>query len=101
MKYISTEHTKAFLTNFEMACEFSAITVAADLIWVAHDILINGLAISYVVIAVLLLIGLIGTIYVLYRHHKAYVHRLSRKKDSHKRDEVIAFLQHYRYLRGK
>ena len=72
-------HTRAFLTNFEMACEFGILITAADVVWLLHDILTNGVSLSYILIGILLLIGLIGLVYVIYRHHLHYTHRLIQR----------------------
>ena len=69
-------HKKAFLTHFEMALEWAILIIASDLVWLVHDIIVNGIKIWYVVVGLGLSTGLIGTIYVLTKHHKEYVHRL-------------------------
>ncbi len=69
-------HKKAFLTNFELACEFGILICLTDMLWLAHDIFSNGLSIWYMLVGGGLTLGLIGTIWVLWRHHKVYTHRL-------------------------
>ena len=72
-------HRRAFLTHFEMACEFAVLITSADLIWLLHDVIANGLSITYIIVGSALLIGLLGTAYVLYKHHKRFTHRLIHK----------------------
>lgn len=71
-------HTKAFLTNFEIACEAGIIALAADLIWLTHDIIANGLSVTYVVVGTGLFVGLVLTTFAAVRHHMHYTHRLVR-----------------------
>lgn len=59
-----------------MACEFAVLITGADLTWLLHDVIANGISITYGIIGGLLVIGLIGTMYVLYKHHTHYTHRL-------------------------
>lgn len=75
-KEIQTQlHLKAFMSHFELACEFGILVILTDLGWLSHDILSNGLSLSYVLIGLGLITGLVGTSYVLYRHHRVYTHR--------------------------
>lgn len=73
------KHINAFLTNFELACELAIIITTADLIWLLHDILQNGLSIVYSLIGILLIIGLVGTSFVVYRHHNHYTKKSIKK----------------------
>lgn len=72
-------HLKAFLTNFEIACEAGVLALVSDLLWVVHDVLQNGLSLWYVTIFSGLSIGTILTAFALYRHHRYYTHRLIKK----------------------
>jgi putative Mn2+ efflux pump MntP len=73
-------HKKAFLTNFEMSCEFGIILALGDVIWLFKDMGHNGISFHYITILVLFMIGLVGMIYVLFRHHRQYTHRIAKKK---------------------
>lgn len=85
MKTNKSFHTKAFLTNFELACEFGAFICLVDFMWLLHDIGANGFNAFYGFIGAGLVIGFSGTLYVLYKHHKAYTHRLARKYKHHQK----------------
>lgn len=85
MRINPEEHKRAFLSNFELACEFGVLICIADLLWLAYDIISNGLSITYCLIGIMLLIGLFGTLYVLIRHHKTYTHRIFIKQLKKKR----------------
>lgn len=72
-------HIKAFLTNFEITCEAGILALAADILWIIHDIIFNGMSIWYFFVFLGLFLGLVLTGYALYRHHKYYTHRIARK----------------------
>lgn len=72
-------HKRAFLTHFEIACEFAILICATDMLWLTHDIVHYGLNAWYCFVGVGLSIGLLGTIYVLIKHHLAYAHRFIHK----------------------
>lgn len=72
-------HIKAYLTNFEVALEAGILVIIADILWLLHDILVNGLSVYYTSIGLLMSIGLLISIYALYKHHRAYTHRLMKK----------------------
>lgn len=75
MSKLSKElHIRAFLTHFELACEWAILIVASDLVWMAHDIVQNGMNAYYFITTSGLSVGLVGTISVLYQHHKHYTH---------------------------
>lgn len=67
------------MTNFELACEVAALICAADLVWLLHDILLNGMSIWYGIIGTGLTVGFVGILIVIYRHHKVYTNRLLSK----------------------
>jgi hypothetical protein len=72
-------HLKAFMSHFELACEFGILICLTDIVWLFHDITANGLSLTYSLIFLGLVTGLLGTVYVLYKHHKAYTHRLASR----------------------
>lgn len=72
-------HRKAFLTNFEIACEAGILALLADMLWVVHDVLANGMSIWYFVIFLGLFLGNALTVFALCRHHRYYTHRLINK----------------------
>lgn len=80
MRTLQTAHKRAFLSNFEIACEAGIIALAADLLWVLHDVLANGLNIWYILIALGLGSAIGLTALALYRHHKRYTHRFLRNR---------------------
>lgn len=73
-------HTKAFLGNFELACIFGIWICTTDLVWLTHDILSNGLSVWYVVVGFGLIVGNLGTLFVLVRHHQQYFRKLIHKR---------------------
>jgi hypothetical protein len=72
-------HRQAFLTNFELACEFGVLALVTDFLWVLHDVSQNGISTAYILIGTSLLVAAFGTAYALYRHHCHYTHRLVHK----------------------
>ena len=76
---MKTIDKRAFLTNFELACEAGIVALAADLLWVVHDAIQNGFSIWYFLIGGGISIGIALTAFALVRHHKHYTHRLMRK----------------------
>lgn len=76
-------HIKAFLTNFEIACEGSIIALFADLIWLVHDIIYNSFSIWYAFVFIGIVSGIVLTTFALVRHHKYYT-----KKVFHKQQEI-------------
>lgn len=76
----TTYHKKAFLTNFEIACEAGILALVADLVWLTHDVISNGISIWYILIFLGLSLGLGLTIFALLRHHNYYTHRLLYNK---------------------
>ncbi len=77
---MNTVNKRAFLSHFEMACEFAILIVLADMTWLVHDIISNGLNVWYVFIMLGMLVGLVGTVKVLYNHHVRYVHRFIKNR---------------------
>jgi hypothetical protein len=80
MKYsINQAHSEAFLSNFEVACEAGIFALIGDILWLVHDITINGLSAWYLGVLFGLTVGLGLTILALYRHHMSYTHRLLKR----------------------
>lgn len=77
---MSKFHRRAFLTNFEIACEFAIIALLADLLWLSHDVVQNGFSLCYGLVGTGLTLGILGTSFALIRHHKYYVHRFASKR---------------------
>ena len=73
-------HRRAFLTHFEIACEFGILICLTDMFWLIHDIVYNGFEVWYMLVGMGLTIGLLGTVWVCWKHHKQYTHRLIHKK---------------------
>ena len=75
-------HKKAFLTNFEIACEAAILALVADLVWLSHDIMANGLSLWYIIVFIGLFTGTGLTVFALVRHHKYYTtKKLAPKKN--------------------
>ncbi len=70
---------RAFRTHFEVACIMGIVVIAADMTWLAHDIVINGFSIWYGFIGAGMLIGLIGTLIVVVRHNRWHVKKTCKK----------------------
>jgi hypothetical protein len=80
MRTVQTAHKRAFLSNFELACEAAIVALVADLLWLLHDIVANGMSIWYGGVALGLILGVTFTIVALVRHHKRYTHRFLKNK---------------------
>lgn len=75
---VKDPHTAALRTDFELVCQASIVALVADLGWVFHDVLQNGMSLSYGFIGTGLVIGIVGTAWVLIRHHNRFLDRLIR-----------------------
>lgn len=76
---INRRHSlQAFATNFELACGFSALAIFVDILWVLSDAL-NHFRWIYCIIGLGLVLALIGTISVLYRHNKNFCKDLRKE----------------------
>jgi len=77
---IKYKHTiKAIGTNFELSCIFGLIITVADFMWLCHDILTNGFSITYSIIGSFLVIGILGIIFIIYRHNSHLVHKFNHQ----------------------
>lgn len=74
-------HLNALLTNFELIALAGVISLSADFIWVCHDVLVNGMSISYGLIAFGLITGIILTSIVWFRHNWNYTLKLEKIKE--------------------
>ena len=79
LKSVSQAHNRAFLTNFELACEAGMLAILIDILWLSHDIVLNGLSVWYSFILLGFVSALVFTGIVLYRHHVSYTHRVLKK----------------------
>jgi hypothetical protein len=59
---------KTLLTDVGLAAWSSLVVLAADNIWLLHDIINNGISWQYMLIHVLFVIGYGGLAYSLYKH---------------------------------
>ena len=66
-------------TLFELACIAGIIVIVADMTWLLHDILTNGLSIWYGLIGSFMLIGLCMTVLVTVRHNIEKTKKLDNK----------------------
>ncbi len=88
-------HIDAFLSNFELACEWSMVVIVADMTWLLHDVIQNGWSLSYVLIFIMMLSGFVGTALVIHRHHRDYTNKMKkrtifgRRKERAKKVEVL------------
>lgn len=62
---------QALGSYFEMACVFSLVVILADMTWLLHDIIDNGMSIMYGIIGALMVIGFVGTVYVTIAHNQS------------------------------
>lgn len=69
-KRLSKMHIKLLKSPFELACIFGAWICATDLLWLLHDIAVNGISITYCIILIGLITGLVGTVICLIHHHQ-------------------------------
>lgn len=77
---VKYKHTvKAIGTNFELSCLFGLIITLADFVWLCHDILVNGISVTYCIIGSSLLIGALGIIFIIYRHNSHLVHKFNHQ----------------------
>lgn len=79
MSINGTARLEALRSNFELACLFGVIIVVADFIWLCKDISHNGFTLVYGLIGLLMIIGCIGTVFVIVRHNMV-TQRILRKE---------------------
>lgn len=79
MKIVHKHTIKALTTNFELSCLFGLLITLGDFVWLCHDVMQNGISGTYIFVGSMLLIGLIGILYIIYRHNIALVRRLNKK----------------------
>ena len=79
-KLVKKAIVKATLTNFELVAFAGATVIIADMIWLLHDIVENGMNVWYLMIGGLMISGFLSTIAVIVRHNrhlsKKYAHDL-------------------------
>ena len=72
--------------DFEIVSLAGVTALVGDLIWLCHDLIVNGFSITYLVVAIGLLIGIIGTFLALHRHYhrnvKTRPHKASKQGDA-------------------
>lgn len=91
-KLTLTLKLQAFRSNFELAMIVSICVIMADMAWLAHDIFHYGLSIWYCVVGTGLFGGLIGSIFILFRHNSLLV----RKFRASVKKEKLLILKHKR-----
>lgn len=69
MKATQKCHVSAMMDVIEIALIASIVALVADLTWVLHDIVANGMSVVYAFIGGGLFIGLVLTGVSLYKHH--------------------------------
>lgn len=62
-------HVKAMRETIEISLIAGCVALFSDLVWLSHDILVNGLSIIYTLVGLGLFSGLILTGVALYHHH--------------------------------
>lgn len=76
MRYTLLHKIQAFRTNFELVCLFAVVALVADLGWVVHDVISNGISLAYILIGSGLAIAIAGTIWVMIRHNSVVVREI-------------------------
>ena len=66
-------------TDFEIVSLSGVIALGGDFIWLTHDLIVNGVSITYLIIAIGLGMGIVGTLYALRRHYKTVVSQRKAK----------------------
>lgn len=79
------------MNDFDYATIGSLVVGVADVIWLGHDIIANGLGTAYSFVALFLLMGNMMAAYGLHIHHKrAMFHRARRRQlRQDKEDKII------------
>lgn len=94
MSAISSNRMKALSSNFEIVCIVSTIALIGDMVWLTHDILVNGMSLWYAIVGSGLITGIIGTITVLIRHYRTSVYWLNKETLKEKLKIAKARLRH-------
>lgn len=68
-KFIRKSIISGIISDFEAVALAGALVIGADMFWLLHDILTNGISIVYTVIGLMMLSGFTLTIMVIYRHN--------------------------------
>lgn len=94
MSVIHKHTIKAVATNFELSCIFGLVITLGDFVWLIHDVIDNGISTTYCVVGMLLIVGMLGLVYIIYRHNISLVRRLNRKLLAHKIKVVHKKIKH-------
>jgi len=73
MKLSTKCHFKALSNTIEMSLVASTIALIADVCWLTHDIVTNGMSATYAGVGAGLIAGLIATTVALVGHHRNQV----------------------------
>jgi len=79
MRTLTKCHIKALKESIELTIIGGLVALVADLGWLLHDILTNGLSIYYILVGTGLLTGTIITASALFAHHDKSVHKITKK----------------------
>lgn len=74
-KIIKRAMVRAALTNFELAAIAGVAVILADMVWLTHDIVVNGFSVWYGIVGSMMILGLSATVGVIARHNRAHVVR--------------------------
>jgi hypothetical protein len=92
---IETRHRlSAMRSHFELACIAGMAVIVADILWLSHDIYVNGFSIVYGVIGSFMIIGLIATVIIVYQHNSKIVRYLNKTLLESKLDKLHRKLKH-------
>jgi hypothetical protein len=95
MMSIETRHRlSAMRSHFELACLAGMLIVIGDLGWLAHDILVNGFSILYGFVGLCLIVGLIATGIIVYKHNSKVMQYMNRTLLESKLDRLHRKLKH-------
>jgi len=70
MRLTTKCHLKALSNTVELSLAASVTALVADVCWLAHDVITNGMSVTYAAVGTGLVIGLSVTVYAMIRHHK-------------------------------
>lgn len=89
-------HLKALGDTVELSLCAGVTAIVADLVWLTHDILSNGLSAVYSAVATGLLLGLIITAIALWNYHKTLVTSTLKQHYVNKKKRMAAKLKYYK-----
>lgn len=95
MKIKVKNQFKSLQSNFEIVCIVSIVALVGDFVWLIHDIIANSLNIHYLITGTALLVGIIGTAFVLIRHNRVSTYWLNKETLKQKLQIAKAKRRHF------